>query len=279
MFVNYIVWNIDPVLFKIGSFSIRWYSILMITGFYLGYITIKKIFILDNVPVKTLETFGIFIVIGMFVGGRLGHCLFYEADYYLKYPLDIIKPWRGELGNGARFIGYKGMASHGGVIGVLIGLSINARIRKLSILWVFDRFAIAVVLAGAFIRLGNLFNSEILGIPSSLPWSVIFIRVSNVPKHPVQFYEAVIYFLIFYASLSFYLKNKETLKNGKLLGLILLLVFSSRFLLEFIKENQTATDATSLLKMGQILSIPFILIGGVLFFYKNNLSLHNAGIK
>lgn len=237
-------------------------------GFYFGYLVIRKIFKLENVPVKTLESFGIYLVLGMFIGGRLGHCFFYEPEYYLKFPLDIIKPWRGELGNGAVFTGYKGMASHGGIIGVLIGLSINAHRKKLPILWIFDRFAIVVALAGVFIRLGNFFNSEILGVESSLPWAIIFAKTSNVPKHPVQLYEAFAYLLTFIFLYKYYIKNRENLKNGELLGLALILVFISRFLFEFIKEGQTASDAYSFLKMGQLLSIPFILIGAALFLYQ-----------
>lgn len=268
MLINYINWNVDPVIFRVGDFSLRWYSVLMATGFILGYLFIRKIFIREEIPVKTLESFGIYIVLGMFIGGRLVHCLFYEPDYYLKFPLDIIKPWRGELGNGAVYTGFRGMASHGGVAGVIIGIAINARRQKLPVLWVFDRFAIVLAIAGCFIRLGNLFNSEILGTQSSLPWSFIFERVSAVPKHPVQLYEAITYLAIFIITYRYYHIRHDRLRNGEILGLTLILVFLSRFFFEFIKEGQTAADSHSMLKMGQFLSIPFILAGIGLFIYR-----------
>ncbi|MBI9067076.1 MAG: prolipoprotein diacylglyceryl transferase [Salinivirgaceae bacterium] len=272
MIFNFIVWNFDPVFLKIGSFSIRWYSLMMALGFYLGYIIIKKMFISENVPLKTLESFGIYIVLGMFIGGRLGHCLFYEPEYYLKFPLDIIKPWRGVLGQGAVFTGFEGMASHGGIIGVLFGLIINSRNKKLPILWVLDRFAVVILLTGSFIRLGNLCNSEIIGIQTSVPWAFIFVKVSNIPKHPVQLYEAIVYLATFLLAYYYYIKNKDKIKNGELMGLVFLLVFISRFFFEFIKENQTPSDAISFLKMGQVLSIPFILVGAFLFL-KNKIFL------
>jgi len=279
MILNHIVWEFDPVLLNISSFSLRWYSVLMALGFYLGYLTMRKIFILENIPAKTVDSFGIFLVLGLFIGGRLVHCLFYETEYYLQFPLDIIKPWRGALGNGAVYTGIKGMASHGGVLGVIIGVIINARIKKLPVLWTLDRFAIVVVLAGIFIRIGNLFNSEILGIQTSLPWAFVFARVSNIPKHPVQLYEAITYMLIFLISYNYYLKNRIKLKNGELLGLVLLLVFVSRFFFEYIKDSQTVSDAFSLLKMGQLLSIPFILVGVFLFFRNKKIILNRTQIR
>lgn len=270
MLLSYITWNIDPVIFRVGEFSLRWYSVLMATGFILGYLVMRKIFILENIPVRTLDTFGIYIVLGMFIGGRLGHCLFYEPGYYLKHPMDIIMPWRGELGNGAVFTGFRGMASHGGVFGVILGLTINARKQKLSVLWVFDRFAIVLALAGCFIRLGNFFNSEILGVKTNLPWAIIFERVTSLPRHPVQLYEAMAYLGIFLITYRYYRGRREILKNGEILSLAMIMVFLSRFLFEFIKMGQMTTDSVSILKMGQWLSIPFILFGFVLFSLKNS---------
>lgn len=242
----------------------------MATGFILGYLVIRKIFIKEGIPPKTLDTFGIYIVLGMFIGGRLVHCLFYEPDYYLARPIEIIKPWTGQLGKNALYTGFRGMASHGGVLGVIIGLAINARRQKLPILWVFDRFAIVLALAGFFIRMGNLFNSEIFGNKTTMPWGFIFERVSQHPRHPAQLYEALIYLGIFLFTTRHYLSRQKILKNGELLGLTLLLVFLSRFLIEFIKEGQTTTDSQTMLNMGQILSIPFFLIGIGLFVYKKS---------
>lgn len=268
MILNYITWNIDPVIFSIGDFTLRWYSLLMATGFILGYLAIRKIFIKEGIPPRMLETFGIYIVLGMFIGGRLVHCLFYEPDYYLAHPIEIIKPWRGQLGNGAVYTGFNGMASHGGILGVIIGLAINARRQKIPVLWIFDRFAIVLAIAGFFIRMGNLFNSEILGIETAMPWGFIFERVSRIPRHPAQLYEALTYLAIFLFTGKYYLVKQKTLKNGELLGLTLILVFLSRFFLEFIKEGQTASDSHTFFNMGQLLSIPFFLIGISLFIYK-----------
>ena len=264
MILDYIIWNADPVLFRIGNVVIRWYSVLLVLSFYISYLCVDYIFEREHVSKTTMHTFGIYIIIGLFLGGRLVHCLFYEPEYYLKFPLDMIKPWRGELGNGAKFVGYRGMSGHGSAIGIVLGLVINAIRTKTSIIWIIDRIAIFGPLIGFFVRIGNLFNSEILGTSSTLPWAFIFRRVDGTPRHPVQLYEAIIYLIIFFICWEYYKRKSGTEKPGSILGLVLVLVYVSRFLLEFFKADQSRIESTMNLNMGQVLSIPFIIIGIVL---------------
>jgi len=266
MILDYIIWNADPVLFRIGNVVIRWYSVLLVLSFYISYLYVDHIFERENVSKTTMHSFGIFIIAGLLLGGRLVHCLFYEPEYYLKFPLDIIKPWRGELGNGARFVGYRGMSGHGSVIGIVLGIVINAVRTKTSVIWMVDRIAIFGPLIGFFVRIGNLFNSEILGTSSSLPWAFVFKRVDGIPRHPVQIYEAIAYLIIFIVSWEYYRRRGSSSKPGAILGLVLVLVYSSRFILEFFKEDQSRIESTMNLNMGQVLSIPFIIIGLILLF-------------
>jgi prolipoprotein diacylglyceryl transferase len=266
MILDYIIWNADPVLFRIGNVVIRWYSVLLVLSFYISYLFVDHIFERENVSKTTMHSFGIFIIAGLLLGGRLVHCLFYEPEYYLKFPLDIIKPWRGELGNGARFVGYRGMSGHGSVIGIILGIVINAVRTKTSIIWMIDRIAIFGPLIGFFVRIGNLFNSEILGTSSGLPWAFVFKRVDGIPRHPVQVYEAIAYLIIFIVSWEYYRRRGINAKSGAILGLVLVLVYSSRFILEFFKADQSRIESSMALNMGQVLSIPFIIIGLILLF-------------
>lgn len=264
MILDYIIWNADPVLFRIGNVAIRWYSILLVLSFYISYLFVDHIFEREHFSKTTMHTFGIFIIAGLLLGGRLVHCLFYEPEYYLKFPLDIIKPWRGELGNGAKFVGYRGMSGHGSVIGIILGIVINAVRTKTSVIWMIDRIAIFGPLIGFFVRIGNLFNSEILGTPSSLPWAFIFKRVNSTPCHPVQLYEAIIYLIIFIFCWEYYKRKSGIEKPGAILGLVLVLVYTTRFFLEFFKAEQSRIESTMTLNMGQVLSIPFIAVGLIL---------------
>jgi phosphatidylglycerol:prolipoprotein diacylglycerol transferase len=266
MIPDFIIWNADPVLFRLGNVVIRWYPVLLILSFYISYLFVDHIFEKEKVSKTTMHSFGIFIIAGLLIGGRLVHCLFYEPEYYLKFPLDIIKPWRGELGNGARFVGYRGMSGHGSVIGIILGIVINAVRTKTSVVWMIDRIAIFGPLIGFFVRIGNFFNSEILGTPSSLPWAVIFKRVDSIPRHPVQIYEALAYLIIFIVSWQYYRRRAGNEKPGAILGLVLTLVYSCRFILEFFKADQSRIESSMILNMGQVLSIPFIIIGLILLF-------------
>jgi prolipoprotein diacylglyceryl transferase len=204
------------------------------------------------------------LILGVLIGGRLGHCLFYEFDYYIHHPIEIIKPWTGKLGQNAHFTGLQGFSSHGWVIGLLGTLWFNSWLRKKPVLWALDMFAVVVVLAGAFVRMGNLMNSEIVGIPTSLPWGFVFERIDNIPRHPTPIYEALAYVLTFVIAFWYFMRKQHTVHNGFYLGWVFIGVFVTRFLIEFVKMDQVPSEAEMTLNLGQWLSIPFILLG--LFF-------------
>ena len=192
LFVN---WDVSPIIFSIGTFGIRWYSLLFAVGFIVAYFLLSKMFKKENVNVEILDTFTIYMFLSLLIGLRLGHCLFYEPDYYFQHPLEIILPFNLETG---QFIGYQGLASHGGAIGILIGIYLFCRKTKINWIWILDRLVIVIPLVGACVRIGNLMNSEIYGVQTSLPWGFIFLRNGEVePKHPTQIYEALSYLLIF----------------------------------------------------------------------------------
>jgi prolipoprotein diacylglyceryl transferase len=250
MILNAIIWNVDPEIFRIGSFAVRWYGLLFALGFVLGYIIMGKIFKAEHIPPKVLDTLTTYMVIGTVIGARLGHCLFYEPEYYLSNPIMILKVWEG------------GLASHGAAIGILTALYFFTLKIKKPYLWILDRVVIVVALAGLCIRMGNLMNSEIYGTETSLPWGFIFTRENEiVAKHPTQIYEGFSYLAIFFLLYFIYRKKGKNLKPGYIFGLFLILLFSVRFIIEFIKEPQVGFEANMALNMGQILSIPFILAG------------------
>jgi prolipoprotein diacylglyceryl transferase len=253
---NFIHWNIDPQIFSFLGLSVRWYGLLFAASFYFGYLLFTRFFKLENIKIEVLDRLTIYMAIGTIVGARLGHCLFYEPSYYLANPLEILFVWHG------------GLASHGAAIGILIALYLFARKEKRSYLWVVDRIVITVALSGFFIRLGNLMNSEIYGIPTNLPWGFIFERENEiVPKHPTQIYEALSYLIIFFGLYKLYYKYKGKPTDGLLFGTFLVSVFSMRFLIEFIKNEQVDFERTMTINMGQWLSIPFILGGIALLYY------------
>ena len=266
MQLGFIHWNASPEIFMIGNIGLRWYGLLFGIAFVVAYSVLKKMFLYEKRSENDLDMLSVFIVFGSIIGARLGHCLFYEPGYFLYHPLDIIKPWTGELGKNPVF-GYQGLASHGGGIGILLGVWIFSRIKSYNYIWLLDRLAIAVVLGGIFIRLGNLMNSEIVGMPTQVPWAFIFDRLKeNTPRHPAQLYEALSYFGIFLVLYAYYLKNRSKLAPGKLTGYFFISVFIVRFLIEFIKENQVSFENHLPIDMGQILSIPFIVLGLWLVF-------------
>jgi prolipoprotein diacylglyceryl transferase len=267
MVLNQIVWSVDPVIFQIGGFQLRYYSLLFALGFILGYIIVKKLFERENIPIKELDRLLIFVVVGGLAGARIGHCVFYDWAYFSQHPLEIILPVRFQPE--FQFTGFAGLASHGGAIGIIIALILFVRKSVLkNYLRILDFVAIPTALAGALIRIGNLMNSEIYGNETSLPWGFVFANNGDtVASHPTQIYEALSYLAIFAVLLILYNKNWKKKRHGFYIGLFLILVFIARFFIEFIKQPQVAFEANMTLNMGQILSIPFVIIGIGLLIY------------
>jgi phosphatidylglycerol:prolipoprotein diacylglycerol transferase len=274
--IAYIKWDVRPQIVDLGFIELRWYSLLFLLGFILSYYILSKIFKKEGLSIELLDKLTFYMVISTIIGARFGHCLFYEPEVYLRHPLKIILPFEGKIGVDFRFTGYQGLASHGGAIGILIGLYLYSRKFKRPYLWILDRIAIVTALAGSLIRLGNLFNSEIVGLPTDLPWGVKFMRL--VPRgtpidqvqalHPAQMYESICYLIFFIILITIYYKKYPKLKPGFLIGLFFILVFSARFFIEFVKEDQVGFEAGMALNMGQILSIPFVIAGLILVFRK-----------
>ncbi len=249
MLLNFITWNINPEIFHLGRLSVRWYGLLFALGFYFGYLIMARFFRRENIPVKELDKLTTYMVIGTILGARLGHCLFYEPAYYFSHPVEILKIWEG------------GLASHGAALGIIVAIYLFSRKSSQSFLWTIDRIVIVVALAGVLIRLGNLMNSEIYGKPTDLPWAFIFIRDNPIPRHPSQLYEALAYLLAFGYLLRYYYRTDGRPNPGFLFGMFLILIFTPRFFIEFLKEPQVTFESKYILNLGQSLSIPFILLG------------------
>lgn len=253
-------WNVDPVIFHIGSFGLRWYSLGFLIAFLLGYYILSYIFKREKVRPEYLEVLILYIFLAVLLGARLGHCIFYDADYFFtaEHWTEILWPFH----NG-QFTGFSGLASHGAAIGIFIALWLYWKKYRLNPWWICDRMAIVVALGGVFIRIGNLFNSEIYGIETDLPWGFIFLREGEtVPKHPTGLYEALAYLTIALVSLWYYLRKKGQFKTGSLFGWWLVALFGARFLIEFVKTNGVI-EGFPLLK-GQLLSLPLIIGGFVI---------------
>ena len=263
MIISSIFWNVSPEIMKLGPFSLRWYGLLFASGFVLGYLILTKIYKLEKKPLADLEQLSIYVILGTVIGARLGHCLFYDPVYYLSHPIEIIKVWEG------------GLASHGAAIGILISIYLITKKQKdKTMLWILDRLVIVVALGGALIRLGNLFNSEIIGRPADVPWAFIFARVDDIPRHPAQLYESFFYLITFVVLYFTYMKTNKKLLPGYLFGLALVMIFGFRFFVEFIKENQSPFEQGMILDMGQLLSIPFVIAGFYFMFRKRNEVIH-----
>jgi prolipoprotein diacylglyceryl transferase len=259
MFILSIIWNPSPEIFSFGNFAVRWYGLFFALGFFFGYLIMLKFFTKEGVPVKLLDELTTYMIIGTIVGARLGHVFFYEPSWYLAHPLKILQVWEG------------GLASHGAAIGIIISLLIFSYVRKKPFLWVMDRIVIVTALAGFLIRMGNLMNSEIYGLPTTLPWGFEFIRSTTpseglVPRHPTQIYEGLSYLAIFFLLLWYYYRKEGKPAHGFLFGLFLILVFGVRFFIEFVKEPQVGFERGLTLNMGQMLSIPFVIAGIILVY-------------
>jgi phosphatidylglycerol---prolipoprotein diacylglyceryl transferase len=247
----FIKWDIDPDLFLIPivNHPVRWYGLCWAAGLLLSQQIMTFIYKKEGRPDQEVETMSLYIIAGTIIGARLGHILFYEPMNYLHNPLKIFAIWEG------------GLASHGGTIGILIAAYLFARKTNVQYLWILDRLTIVAALTSCFIRVGNLMNSEMSGLPTNLPWGFIFTSIDDTPRHPTQLYEAIYYFIIFLLSFTIWKQFKDRIKNGFLLGWFLIVLFSLRFVNEFFKINQVEFENNLILNMGQILSIPFVLAG------------------
>ena len=259
--MKYIEWNIDPVALRVGGIPIMYYSLLLIAGTVLSVWILKRVYKENGMPWEHLQILVMLSISGLFLGARLGHCLLYEYEYYFAHPLEILLPIRVKTDGTVVFSGYQGMASHGGLVGWMIAMVIYSRLTGEKVLRTLDTIALVLPLAAGFIRLGNLANSEIIGVETDLPWAFIFERVDLVPRHPAQIYEALAYFFTFGVNLLLYRRLGLKRGRGVLLGNTLVLVFVARFLIEFIKERQAPFEDQMHLDVGQVLSIPFILLG------------------
>ena len=260
----FIHWNPDQIAFSIGAFSFRWYSLCWLVGLVLAYIIVKKLYKEQKIKEELFEPLFIYCFLGILIGARLGHCLFYEPAYFLSsfdHVIEMFLPIHKMADGSWKFTGYEGLASHGGTLGLMIALFIYCRKTKVSIWQVLDNIAIATPVTACFIRLGNLMNSEIIGKVTDVPWAFIFERVDSEPRHPGQLYEAIAYFVFFFIGWYFYRRKPEKVGTGFFFGLCLTLIFTSRFFIEFTKINQVDFEDGLPLDMGQLLSIPFIIIG------------------
>ncbi|MGN0205721.1 MAG: prolipoprotein diacylglyceryl transferase [Muribaculaceae bacterium] len=261
---GFITWTANPVLFQLGFFAVRWYSLMFLIGFSIGYYIIYKMFKHEGARQEWIDKLLIYVAIATIVGSRLGHVFFYQWDYYSQHPLDIIKIWEG------------GLASHGGTIGIIIAILLYSKyVTKKSPIWTFDRLVVPVALVGALIRIGNLFNHEIYGHDTTLPWGFRFIDnlhnwmagadpIFTTPCHPTQIYEALAYLALFAVLMVMYWKFNCQERKGLIFGVFLTWLFTARFFIEFIKNVQVEFEEGMALNMGQWLSVPFIIAGVLL---------------
>ena len=289
MILNYITWNVNPVAFSLGPLEVRWYGICWAVGFLFGYIMMSKMYKREKMPEWSMDSLLVYMLVSTVLGARIGHCLFYEPEYYLPHPVEMLKIWEG------------GLASHGGAVGILLGLllyvrNFNKSTKKakgekthITYLWILDRVVVAVCLVGALIRLGNVFNHEIYGTPTSLPWGFVFLRgneqfcgtVDNytacdnlatccppeqwLPCHPTGLYEA--FFCLVAMGLllwMYYKRNVGDKRPGLMFGTFLVIIFGSRICIEFLKNVQVEFERNMTFDMGQWLSVPFVLVGIVM---------------
>ena len=260
MILEFITWNVDPVLFNLGPLHVRWYGLMFALGFWFGTNLVTKMFKHEGAPESWVGILLIYAVVGTIVGARLGHVFFYEWDYYSAHPSELIAFWKG------------GLASHGGTIALIIAVFLFSWFTtKKSPLWTFDRFVIPIALVGAMIRIGNLMNSEIFGHSTTLPWGFMFERSAEwhemyegLACHPTQIYEALAYLALFGLLMWMYWKKNAEERPGLILGVFFTWLFSARFLIEFVKNPQVDFERDMALNMGQLLSIPFIAAGIIL---------------
>ena len=240
--------DIDPTIFRFWIFEVRYYGLLFGSAFITGYLILLWIWKKEERPYEEVDLLVLYIALGVVIGARLGHTMFYQPDYYLSHPLEILKVWQG------------GLASHGAAMGVLIASFLYIRKYKYEFSWLCDRVAIPLSIGTSFIRLGNFTNSEIVGRATDLPWAVTFLRYDNVPRHPSQIYEVMMGVFLFIILLWIYRKYGSRLKTGTLFGTFVTGYFCLRFLVEYFKEYQALSQSFPF-TMGQLLSLPFVILG------------------
>lgn len=276
---GYILWNPDVVAFSFGPVEVRWYSLLWCIGLFAVYQLMHYLFKEQKLGEDKFEPMFLYCFLGILIGARLGHCLFYEPEYYLSRPMEMILPMRKFADGEWHFTGYEGLASHGGTLGLMIAIILYSRNIKLNLMHVLDNVAIVTPICACAIRLGNLMNSEIIGHPTDVPWAFVFERVDMLPRHPGQLYEAICYAIFFFIGWFIYRLSlkKETMErytsnarkplvdirvgSGFYFGLCLFLIFLSRIFIELTKENQVDFESGMIFNMGQLLSVPFVLLG------------------
>lgn len=262
--INYILWNPSLEAFSLGPLSIRWYSLCWLVGLLAAYLMVRKQYREQKISDELFEPLFFYCFIGILIGARLGHCLFYEPGYFLSsgsHIVEMLLPIRFTPDGSWRFTGYEGLASHGGTLGLIIALWLYVRRTGLSIWRVLDNIAIATPATACLIRLGNLMNSEIIGKITDVPWAFIFQRVDTMPRHPGQLYEAIAYALLLIIGWAAYRRWPQRVGTGFFFGLCLTYIFTARFFIEYTKDIQEAFEAGMPLNMGQLLSIPFVIIG------------------
>lgn len=275
-----VTWTVDPIIFQSGGLRLGWYGVLFAVGLIVfGGTILSKMWKHENLTEKSFNQLVFYVLIATIVGARLGHCLFYEPSYYLANPVEILKTWEG------------GLASHGGVIGIMIAIWIySKKVSHQSMLWTFDRLCVPVGLVAAMIRLGNLMNHEIYGHATDLPWGFRFIEnihqwqagaepIFSAPSHPTQLYEAAIYLLVFAVCMWLYWKRDAQKREGLIFGVAMVMIFVGRFLVEFVKNDQVGFEESMTLNMGQWLSIPFMIIGiaSIVYSFKQPIKEYRRG--
>ena len=262
--LSYIIWNPDLFAFKIGSYGVRWYSICWGIGLVLAFFIVKRLYKEQKIADKDFDPLFFYCLFGILIGARLGHCLFYQPDYFLtswSHAIEMIIPMHHMADGSWKYTGFEGLASHGGTIGLMIALWLYYRQTHVNLWIVLDNIAIATPITACFIRLGNLMNSEIIGKVTDVPWAFVFARVDQSPRHPGQLYEAIAYAAFFFIGWYLYRKHAEKVGTGFFFGLCLTLIFTFRFFIEYTKDIQVAFESGMALDMGQILSIPFVIVG------------------
>ena len=263
--ISYILWNPDLEAFHIGPLAFRWYSLCWLIGLLLAYLVVRHLFKEQKIKDELFDPLFMYCFLGILIGARLGHCIFYQPDYFLtswKGVIEMFLPIHIDPFGSWHMTGYQGLASHGGTLGLILALLLYVRHTGVGLWRVLDNIAIATGTTACFIRLGNLMNSEIIGRATDVPWAFVFERVDMVPRHPGQLYEAIAYALLFALMWFIYRKRQQFVGTGFYFGLCLFYIFTFRFFIEYTKEVQEAFEEGLMFDMGQLLSIPFILIGG-----------------